>query len=449
MIEFPCNCGYRFTVTDDLAGGLIQCPQCKRLNDIPTLNDLNDLDNEGIYKIEDGPDIRNDPKRVEEMTYVFTRDHYDEAGEPIDIRGAITDGSGDGPIPVESLGPLDKAAPKYDPITGELVRALDIKPDPTPPPAAIPMARAAKLPPPSVIYGMDVPRPLEVFSIPFRLLKPANVLVMCFILLAHGLGTVMAVVAASPLGLLVIPIWLFWHGLILAHYGNVVDELGPTSHDELPTPLRHLGWHEDLWGPFSNTAYAVIVSLAPAFLILLYHGSLPNQVVYGLAGTLVLLGIIAFPAVLITTLTSGAIQNLRPDRLLGVIARCGAEYVLCVILCIVACGLWAAGVLGTAASAVASTRPPDPNAPLLQRWYVAWSVLVAGTYFMHLFCWHLGTVYRKHCLSFPWILQRHEPSARAKAKGFPVQRPSPARGAQSGAGAKRAQPVNTPRPRRS
>lgn len=446
MIEFPCNCGYRFTVTDDLAGSLIQCPQCKRLNDIPTLSDLSNLDNDGIYKIEDGPDLRNNARRVEEMTYVFTRNHFDDAGEPIDIRGAVSDGSGNGPVPVESLGPLDHAAPKYDPVTGELVRALDIKPDPTPTPASIPIARAAKVPPPVVVHGMDVPQPLEVFTIPFRLLKPANVLVMSFILLAHGLACAMALIIASPLGGLVVPAWLLLHLLLLAHYGNVVDELGPSSRDELPAPLRHLGWHEDLWGPASSVIFAIMLAFAPSGLILMYHGSLPNHVVYGVAAVLLILGIIAFPATLLTSLTSGAIQNLRPDRLLGVIARCGVEYLLSLSLCVVACAFCIIGVLGTSTAAMNSMRHSRPG-PLLERWDVTWAILVVGTYLMHLFCWHLGTLYRKHCLTFPWILQRHERSTRDRAKGFPVQRPSPTRSAQPSAGAKRVEPVSAPRTR--
>src|SRR4051794_24669861 len=143
MIEFPCNCGFQFSVGNDLAGSVIQCPKCKRLNDIPTLNDMASLDDGGLYKLDSAPEVKNDPDRVAELTYVFTRDHYDANGQPIDIRAAITDEAGTGPIPVESLGPLDHASPKYDPVTGELVRELDIKPDPQSAPAQIPTARRA------------------------------------------------------------------------------------------------------------------------------------------------------------------------------------------------------------------------------------------------------------------------------------------------------------------
>ena len=40
MIRFPCRCGHQFEVSDDQAGGMIQCPKCHLLRDIPTLSDL-------------------------------------------------------------------------------------------------------------------------------------------------------------------------------------------------------------------------------------------------------------------------------------------------------------------------------------------------------------------------------------------------------------------------
>ena len=54
MIEFPCPCGrYTFSVPEDMAGGLVQCPKCGRLNDIPTLSDLALIAEDGTYKVVD------------------------------------------------------------------------------------------------------------------------------------------------------------------------------------------------------------------------------------------------------------------------------------------------------------------------------------------------------------------------------------------------------------
>ncbi len=448
MIGFPCNCGYRFTVTDDLAGSMIQCPQCKRLNDIPTLTEVANLDDGGIYKLEADPTPKPDPHRVEELTYIFTRERFDENGEPIDIRGPVTDGPDNaGPIPVESLGPLDSAPPKYDPVTGELVRELEIKPDTGPSPDTIPLARPAKLPPLKVMNGMDIPAPLEVFVIPLRLLRPQNFLVMVFILIAHAVGAGLAMVLAGGL-FIAVPIWGIWHGLILAHYGNVIDETGPGSHDELPAPLRHLGWHEDIWGPFVQVASAMMVCYVPCFVILMYRSSLPAPVCYGLAAAALVAGTVFFPAALITTTTSGTTLNLRPDRLCGVIHRCGIEYGIAVMLWIFG-GLTALlGFIGITGGAAAMLLPASTVKPWFLRAEFAWSLLACGTFLLHYFCWHLGTLYRKHFASFPWVLQRHERS-KNRAFGFPVKRaprprPMPPRQPPKGP-THRVQPLPPPR----
>lgn len=438
MIEFPCNCGHAFTVTDDQAGTQIQCPDCKRLNDIPTLSDLQNLEDGGIYKMDSTPINHADPHRVAEMTHIFTRNHYDAEGTPIDIRGPIYDGQSNGPVPVESLGPLDKAAPKYDPLTGELVEELEIKPDEAPPPTTIPLARQVQLGAPSTVHGIDIPDALEAFTIPIQLFQPANLLVIFFILCAHLLGTLLTIMVMSPLALLVLPVWALWHGLILAHYGNVVDETGPTSRAELPTPLRHLGWHEDIWAPFIQVAISLIFCYAPAVFLLANSNQLPPKIGYAIAGAFFLAGVIAFPAVLLTMSTSGTVLNARPDRLLGVMVQCGVEYVLSVIFWIVAASFWVVGMLSAVGSTVAGLMPPNPAKSILLRWYVAWSILAIGTYLMHLFCWHIGTLYRRHFLNFPWILQRHEKANRARAKGFEVQRPARGKGT---AAAPRVQPI--------
>ena len=44
MIDFVCHCGFGFSVQDDMAGALVQCPKCRRLNDVPLLSDLEHLE---------------------------------------------------------------------------------------------------------------------------------------------------------------------------------------------------------------------------------------------------------------------------------------------------------------------------------------------------------------------------------------------------------------------
>src|SRR5207244_2652601 len=103
--------------------------------------------------------------------------------------------------------------------------------------------------------------------------------------------------------------------------------------DELPTPLRHLSWHEDTWGPFWNFVMALVACYGPALLLLMSYGanSLPKPVVLSLGGVMAIIGTTLFPAALLTTTTSGTLLNLRPDRVVGVTVVCGAEYLLVLI----------------------------------------------------------------------------------------------------------------------
>src|SRR3984885_8108510 len=137
MIDFPCHCGYRFSVSEELAGNVTQCPKCRRLVDVPLLSDLQNID-DGIYKLDPSTNPTHDPHRVEELTQVFTRDHYDASGEPIDLRQSVGEQS-------EILPPtIDPGTPKYDPVTGELIQPLEIKSDPVIDPSSLPMARRAR-----------------------------------------------------------------------------------------------------------------------------------------------------------------------------------------------------------------------------------------------------------------------------------------------------------------
>ena len=55
MIRFNCHCTHEFLVPEDQAGSLVQCPKCGRLNDVPTLSDLEHLEDGGIFKMDEAP----------------------------------------------------------------------------------------------------------------------------------------------------------------------------------------------------------------------------------------------------------------------------------------------------------------------------------------------------------------------------------------------------------
>jgi hypothetical protein len=425
MIEFPCNCGYRFSMPDDLAGSLIQCPKCKKLNDVPLLGDMQNLDESGIYKLDDAPKTAQEPQRVAKLTQVYTREHFDDQGIPIDLRGASSD-----PSLIGTPEPTASAAPKYDPITGELLQEIDIKPHAGPPASAVPLARPAALPPKTIVDGMDVPAPQEIWTLPVRLLNPGNLLVIFFIFFAQVVGQVM-MIGIAMMYLLLAPFWLILHFLLISHFVNVVDETGPTSRHELPTPLRHLDWHDDTLGPAIRAIVALAICYAPALLMVMdYKTKKDAPVVFGVGGTLALIGTVLFPAALLTVATSGTLVNARPDRLVGVAIRCGGEYVLAVITWIVGISVWLAGTLAVnwqAAAAAPKLTPADTgiSPPPHVTWYSAYAILILGIYLMHLFCWQLGILYRQHHEDFPWVLQRHVGGKRTikpEDTAFPVQR---------------------------
>jgi hypothetical protein len=418
MIEFPCHCGHPFSVGEELAGSVMQCPQCKLLVDVPMLSDLQSIDDQGIYKLDASPDAKHNQERVDELTQAFTRDHYDDEREPIDLRQSFGKQS-------EILPPtIEPGAPKYDPVTGELIRPLDVKTDSVVNPNALPTARQAR----KLRYSdTDIPSPLEFLAIPLRLLQPLNLLVMFFIFLGHLLGMFM-MLAIAMFYLILAPFWLALHAAIIAHFANVIDETGPTERSELPTPLRHLGWHEDTFGPFSRVVVALTVCYGPA-LLLLFYAPIKNiaPMVGMLSAAMAIAGTIFFPAALLTTTTSGSIVNLRPDRIIGTAIICGPDYIVAVVMWVIGGTLWIGGTIATNIIAASILNKAISMPAYLDSVY-PYLALIGGIFVMHYFCWHLGTLYRRHHDRFPWMYQRHHhPPGVPIAKGFEVTQKRPPR----------------------
>jgi hypothetical protein len=429
MIDFACHCGNRLSVPADLAGGLIQCPKCQRLNDVPLLSDIGHIEEDGIYKLDEPPPAPVEPDRVRTLTYAFTRDHFDADGNPIDLRPTVEQinaaGGGDA-VPLELADQLRPGAPKYDPITGELIRPIDVTPsEPRIDVAALPAAKLAPAPPPRSVDGMDVPPPLEALAIPIRLFKPINLLVMGFILLAHFVAQLMAA-AIAAFYIVLAPVWLLLHCAILAHFGNVIDETGPVSRHELPAPLRSVT-SDDTLSPFFQFFWSLALCYGPSVAVMFMMRA-PWQVRGAIAVGLAVVGTIFFPAVLLTLSTSGSVLNVRPDRLVGVMKVCSAEYVLALITWIVGAITYVAGTVGVTWIGASFLAPDKVRVPSYVTWYGAYAVLIVGIYTMHLFCWHLGTLYRRHHVRFPWVLQRYTGERRiARAVGFPIARRPAAR----------------------
>jgi hypothetical protein len=402
MIEFACRCKHRFSVADNLAGDVIQCPACGRLNDIPTLDDLPHLDKDGAFDVyQERP--KDDQSRLAELGIIYAKGSRDAEGDEIDLR--LPAGDAD-PIPLAGEGPAggiasSKERPKYDPETGERILPLDVKADPVSPAGqtAIPLAQ-------TVIHYATPDADFRRFNpagILLQLFAPGNVIVMAFVFLAHLLLIVSTIIVLTGFWLIVVVPFIVG-GMILAHYGNVVDETGPQEQDELPRPLRSVSWGEDLWGPFVHVSGSFILCALPLFIVL----RLPMPGIFKFIGAWAAAagGLLFLPAVLLTMLTSGTVLNVRPDRLIGVIRAAGPNYAVAVVAVILAITFSLLGYLGVEMSILSAANPALSGNPLA-KWFIAIPTLLTGIYLSHAAGWFLGKMYRAHHDQFPWILQRH------------------------------------------
>jgi len=425
MIQFTCKCGNPLTAADDQAGGDLQCPACGRLNSVPTLTDLAAMADDGTYKIEAPYAQRaEDANRAEELKRIFRKSRVDEYGREIDLR------SHSEPLDYQGVGvdPLDRmpeghdrpAAPKYDPETGELIRAVEVRPDPqTPRPALPPLKRPKQR---YAIHRLPRVTPLVVWANMFR---PTNLVVMLMLLIAHAvyftgifIGSFMwfALVLACILGL-----------GILGHFGNVIDETGPANQDELPRPLRNLNWHEDLWGPFKATLVSAMLCYGPSLLV--YYSLLPNPLMRMICiGMFAVLGTLIAPAVLLITQTSGTIVNLRPDRIWNTIRGCMPVYPMLIVLYVLSVPAYFGGfvcltiyirryVKWTLSSMTMMRITP----PTSFQWTVAIVAVLAGIWMINYYGWILGQVYRVYHSYFQWAYQGSlQQDELIDPQGFPV-----------------------------
>ena len=427
MIEFPCICGHRFQLPDDQAGGLIQCPRCSRLNDIPTLTELSQIGPDGTYKIE-AAHQRDSQAAAADMAYVYQKGLYDNQGREIDLRLTPAESAEIGvgePIPLAPEAPSPRiGAPRYDPETGELIAPLEIRTEghnaaeqPVDP-SAVPMARAVV----NYATGEAARKPgfLRIFM---HLLDPMNLAVMIGVFAMHVLFWPMLLVVMTGIFFLLVGM-PFVAGAIVAHYGNVIEDAGPFERDELPRPLRDLGWYEDLWSPFCAVFCSLMYCYGPSVIAIEAMDYLPHLRPIGMmiAATCGGLGTFVFPAVLLTLQTSGTILNLRPDRLLAVIAACGRDYFLTLVIWVIAGSLYAIGWGGT--SLWIMNLIHDLNLPAWMTSFVTTApILAAAVFMMHYFCMVEGMLYRVHYHAFPWVLQRHTPTPKpAAAVGLPPSR---------------------------
>jgi hypothetical protein len=401
-----------------MAAGVIQCPKCGLLNDVPTLSDLEHIADDGTLLM--APTQRQaEPDRLAALSRFYNRGHTDQHGNEKDLRlthEELADVGADiTPIDLKDQG--RKAAPKYDPVTGELIREIEIGPAPTKfagaddvPPDQIPVAKTALTYAPARRTFASI-----ALRIPVELLMPQNVIVLLFLFLMHVLNQI-AMFAMLNGFFFIVPAVMVLSGLIVSHYGNTIEDIGPEAKDDVPRPLRGMSFVDDIWRPFVNIAVSTMLCYSPALFIL--GNAQEREVALIGAGVLFLAGTLFFPAVLLTTTTSGALANLRPDRVLGVIRAAGWSYVAAVLLWVISLASYLFVITGSVffivrMSTIAGTTGIAVS-PLSHGGVVFPSIMFA-IFVTHWFCWHVGLIYRWHYDRFPWVLQRHI-STRAKAE---------------------------------
>ncbi|MEA2736579.1 MAG: hypothetical protein QOE14_3030, partial [Humisphaera sp.] len=405
MIRFPCHCGQVYEVPEDQAGNGFQCTRCGRLVDVPMLSDLKNLAADGTYGLDDKITDPHAAGVLEDMILAFTSDKLDVYGNEKDLRNTEADFSAlGGP---ETLEPADDGgaegedpehagihagAPKYDPVTGELIRPLDVRAThrPTEAEAAVPVAKAM------IAYARrrQEDKAFSASQILPDMFRATNMVVVFAIFLVHVFLQLMLIPVMVGLFLLV-PAMMIVAGLIAAHYAVVVNDIATEDKDELPRPLRDFGWHDDLWGPFVHFSMAAFIAYGPLIAI----NWLPAKGVLLIAysAAVIFWGTLIFPALFLTTTTSGHWVNLAPDRVLRVIRNLGVRYVLCVVLWAMALVSYAIGIGGTMFALVALFSMPGtmPGNPWVAT-AITYPLLLVGIFMTHLFCWYLGLQYRTY-----------------------------------------------------
>jgi hypothetical protein len=426
MIQFPCRCGHAFSLPDDQAGGLIQCPRCSLLVDIPTHDDLLNLNSDGTYALEAAEEPA-DPMTAADLHRVFSTHTTDGQGRQKDLRSTASR--------VATVGISDeqpaRVAPRYDPESGELIRPLQFKDEQPLPvlslavevdPATVQSLDAAIVPtpvipisappakPPSLGYAVGITRRgVSMKSLAIELLMPANVAVMFFIYLCCiagyfttiGLATYTErfLVTVRPFLLLNLPMWI-----VLSHLGCTLEDTGPEAIDELPRPLRNFSLGEDFLTPLLRTLLAIAICFLP-FSLLFHRLDPANPLTLPINFIFALAGVFLFPAVLLTTVTGTTVLNLRPDRLAAVIRICGLQYFASIALFILAA---APTVYYLGNELLFPGQRDAPFFDSIEHPYILLPALAAAVYLLHFFGWHLGMMYRAGHDEFPWLAQRHE-----------------------------------------
>lgn len=273
------------------------------------------------------------------------------------------------------------------------------------------------------------PIPLKVrtvywYTIPFELLQTANVLVIAFVFASHliiQLLCILTLVGMIPLIVLAGWLWL----IVLAHYVTVIDETGPERRDEIPSVMRNVSLSEDFLTPLWALVVALAICFGPAALVSrealawALDGMVYGAPVGGWANPpsgpwvpvglgLAAIGLLFFPATLLTSAASGTYVNLAPHRIFGVIRAAPLKYALSLLVLMATLVAYpiALSAIGYLTLAIPNWIPSTGTSRLIAA-AVAYPSLFIAVYCAHWFAWLLGKIHQEHLDDFGWVWQRH------------------------------------------
>lgn len=412
MIHFVCICGEPLDVPADMAGEQLQCPNCRRLLDVPQLGEANAFEEDGTLRLGEAVQPRS---ALKDKFRTFS--HHEDLRPTLDE--FLIAGTGDA-----VLAPKNRAVPKYDPVTGELILPVGIAND-TPPPPPVPADPAA----PVLGYARSTAavaeeRPtLHWWAVPWRLLSGMSLMAMFF---------VWATQVAVNVGLLIPGFNIFFAliGLaimlvIVAHYVNTIEDFGPNDRDSVPVLLRNVSIGEDVIQPLSRLGLSLLYAFFPLLVILFF---VPSSVLRNNPPLLLAplaWGLLLFPACIFTMVCGGVVNNLLPGRLMSAVVAAPVRFLM-------AGGAFYVALCGYAV-AFSRIEPGSPTALLpsasrdqfmkmIADTAINAAIFAASIYLMHLAAAWLGMIYRSKHNEFRWVLQRHERVNRSDVMGQLVRR---------------------------
>lgn len=394
MISFPCLCGEKFSITENLAGTQFQCPKCGLLVSVPTLDDIGNLDADGAYSLDSKTETK--PARRHQTAMLPTDAGIGDFGAPDEF--ALKD----------ELAATTRDAPRYDPITGDLIRAIDVLPH---------IQSVAQKAPVRVQAKSKSKNRGQVTAVPtYAWIKVFGEMWMVWNMFVVGIMALIHITFAFGLywtfvlkGYLFFFMPLVFGTISAAYFSTIVQEIGHGCEEALPTPVRHFEWHTDIFYPLVHITLSLAACLLPAVLAADVISNPHARLWTG--GILLGIGAAVFPAFFLTLAADGILANLRPDRVLGVISACGFNYLPVAIAWAAGAFLTVNGVILQYGSMIRLMNPFDilpPPAFIGAGGAVGAACIVGGLFLCYYACWLLGLLWRRYHKEFPWVHQRFE-----------------------------------------